>query len=278
MVFSLKIQAQQGFVDVIYLKNGSIIKGKIIEQIPNKSFKIQLDEGKILEFNTNEIANVKKETPGSSIYNSNKINELPRYFGLQAGVNLSNFAWYNNGPNKKFGTRLQVAVVYNKKLENGLEFQPELQYSQQGVNGEATYSTSSGSPYSINEELISEYINIPLLLKYNFSIGNHSIYLSAGPYLGYWINYTYEQNLTVNGITTSTKYFVHEQDWSNFNRLQTGASIGWGVSQTLSNKGKIYFDNRVSYGFTKLFKNYTKDDAPHDIYIGLSLGYMFLLK
>jgi hypothetical protein len=34
--------------DVIYLKNGSIIKGEIIEQIPNNLIKVQTADGSII--------------------------------------------------------------------------------------------------------------------------------------------------------------------------------------------------------------------------------------
>ena len=36
--------AQQNYQDVVYLKNGSIIRGVIIEQIPNKSIKIETSD------------------------------------------------------------------------------------------------------------------------------------------------------------------------------------------------------------------------------------------
>ena len=48
--------------DVVYLKNGSIIRGVIIEQVPNESIKIQTNDRNIFVFKMEEIDRIKKET------------------------------------------------------------------------------------------------------------------------------------------------------------------------------------------------------------------------
>jgi len=55
--------AQQGLQDVVYLKNGSIIRGIIIEQVPNVSVKIQTKDGNVLIYKVEEIAKMTKERP-----------------------------------------------------------------------------------------------------------------------------------------------------------------------------------------------------------------------
>lgn len=49
--------------DVVYLKNGSIIRGSIIEQIPNKSIKVQTNDGSIFVYDTVSIEKILKENP-----------------------------------------------------------------------------------------------------------------------------------------------------------------------------------------------------------------------
>ena len=49
--------------EVVYLKNGSIIKGSIIEQIPNESLKIQTADGSIFFYKVAEIEKITKEVP-----------------------------------------------------------------------------------------------------------------------------------------------------------------------------------------------------------------------
>ena len=47
--------------DAVYLKNGSVIKGEIIEQVPNKSIKIQTSDGNIFVYDFSEIEKITKE-------------------------------------------------------------------------------------------------------------------------------------------------------------------------------------------------------------------------
>lgn len=47
--------------DVLYLKNGSVIKGVIIEQVPNESLKIQTADGSIFVYEMDQVAKIAKE-------------------------------------------------------------------------------------------------------------------------------------------------------------------------------------------------------------------------
>ena len=42
--------SQNNFEEVVYLKNGSIVRGTIIEQIPNQTLKLQTKEGNIFVY------------------------------------------------------------------------------------------------------------------------------------------------------------------------------------------------------------------------------------
>lgn len=56
----LSIRAQS-LLDVVYLKNGSIIRGVILEQVPNKSLKIQTQDKNVFVFTFDEIDRIQKE-------------------------------------------------------------------------------------------------------------------------------------------------------------------------------------------------------------------------
>ena len=47
--------------DIVYLKNGSVIKGMILEMIPEKTIKIQTADGNIFVYNMSEVEKVGKE-------------------------------------------------------------------------------------------------------------------------------------------------------------------------------------------------------------------------
>ena len=49
------------YLDVVYLKNGSIIKGVIVEQYPNVQIKIQTKDGNTFVFKMDEIEKITKE-------------------------------------------------------------------------------------------------------------------------------------------------------------------------------------------------------------------------
>lgn len=75
LMFSLKIYAQTNLEEVVYLKNGSIIRGTIIEQIPNDKIKIQTKDGNVFVYKYDEILKLTKEVPlgiSSNAYKDDK--------------------------------------------------------------------------------------------------------------------------------------------------------------------------------------------------------------
>mgnify|MGYP001024681200 FL=1 len=53
--------AAQNYTEVVYLKNGSVIKGVIIEQVPNVSLKIKTNDGSLIICQMNEVEKITKE-------------------------------------------------------------------------------------------------------------------------------------------------------------------------------------------------------------------------
>ena len=60
-ILSLTLVAQGRFEDVVYLKNGTIIHGIIIEQVHNESIKIQTADRNIFVFKVDEVLKITKE-------------------------------------------------------------------------------------------------------------------------------------------------------------------------------------------------------------------------
>ena len=48
------------YTEVVYLKNGSIIKGIIIEQIPNEKLKIETKDGNVFVYEFKDIEKITK--------------------------------------------------------------------------------------------------------------------------------------------------------------------------------------------------------------------------
>ena len=51
----------QNLQEVVYLKNGSVIKGTIIEQVPNESLTIKTADGSTFVWKMSEISKITKE-------------------------------------------------------------------------------------------------------------------------------------------------------------------------------------------------------------------------
>lgn len=92
---SVVIYAQQNnLIDVVYLKNGSILKGIIIEQAPNESIKLQTGDGNIFVYQTNEIEKITKETAVKQsrkqiAYGDNNFQQRKGYIGLSLGPSFA---------------------------------------------------------------------------------------------------------------------------------------------------------------------------------------------
>ena len=59
----LGLLAQQYLEDVIYLKDGSVYRGVIIEQVPNESMKIQIMGGSVIAVLVGNVSRMTKEVP-----------------------------------------------------------------------------------------------------------------------------------------------------------------------------------------------------------------------
>jgi hypothetical protein len=58
--------AQQSGTDVIYLKNGTVVRGKIVDQVPNVSIKVYTTNRTMVEFKMDEVERTAKEAPAST--------------------------------------------------------------------------------------------------------------------------------------------------------------------------------------------------------------------
>jgi len=63
------------FTEVIYLKNGSIIRGTIVEIVPNTSYKIQTSDGSAFVFEEKDILKIAREFPVKTA-KSNSLNKI----------------------------------------------------------------------------------------------------------------------------------------------------------------------------------------------------------
>jgi hypothetical protein len=92
LFISLVAMGQESAEDVLYLKNGSIIRGKIIEKTEDQSVRIELPDRNIISFRSDEILKTTKEKPLGRTFSS-----LHLTLGLDPG--FEGYFEYGNGFN-----------------------------------------------------------------------------------------------------------------------------------------------------------------------------------
>ncbi|MDR1197633.1 MAG: hypothetical protein LBK94_01280 [Prevotellaceae bacterium] len=154
--------SQAGYKDVVYLKNGSIIHGIIVEQIPNKSVKIQTADNNVFVFQMDEIEKLTKEEIKSKANNYSYSKKRSGYCGIiETG--------YAFGLDGNGGNSLVLDII------NGYRFNP---YFSLGVGtgvhyytGESTALIPIFADFRVNfiNKKISPYFSLELGYSFNGS-------------------------------------------------------------------------------------------------------------
>lgn len=158
-------------------------------------------------------------------------------------------------------------VSSNFSLSRKLDLKPELMFKQKGTK-------SAGLPNDNIQYYTFNYLNIPLLIKYNLGKKNNS-FINGGIYTGYLLKATSRFKGTLNGVYYDEK---SNEDLSVFNKFDFGVGIGGGIRIPINDKNGILVDLR--YNFALTFTN-KKDNAviyPKQHTIGLYIGYEFGLN
>lgn len=164
--FSLYAQSQQNLQDVVYLKNGSIIHGIIIEQVPGKTIKIQTADQNVFVYEMDEIEKLTREPlpesqTGKQTNKTSKTKAVPQELKrFSVLVNPLGFL--------QFGPYIQGEIRF---LPNTV-FSPHIRFAGMGV------LTHAVSDY---EDLWVSSMAIGFGIKHFFELQNSSnrVYLGA---------------------------------------------------------------------------------------------------
>ncbi len=129
-LMSLSVSAQNYKRDIVYLKNGSIIKGDIVEQVPNKTLTIKTIDGSSFVYSFEEILKITKEKQAS--YNTkkdkrnNKHHKKFSYLSFNVGIDNSvkvNLVEANFAGQMGFGGMVKLGMnvgVLDSNFDNSL--------------------------------------------------------------------------------------------------------------------------------------------------------------
>ena len=190
--------AQNNYQDVVYLKNGSIIRGTIIEQVFNESLKIETADGNLFVYKISEVEKMTKERVGApakhtvssesvnqklqsvrqTLQSSSQQNETTQpseqeekrtQSGIKGGISMSTSIYGNGDAQYQYRTAAYVGFFAEFSISKNFAIQPELLYSMQG-------DASVGL----------DYINVPLIFK--FYVWQQRLSIDVGLQAGYMIN------------------------------------------------------------------------------------------
>ncbi|HLW42474.1 MAG TPA: hypothetical protein VKY82_08935 [Flavobacterium sp.] len=203
---------QNNYQDVVYLRNGSIIRGVIIEQVPNKSVKIETDDRNVFVYQMEDIEKLAKEM---SLTKNKNLNEK----GLQAGYRGIIELGLQVGTGDYGMDRLKLNVI------NGHQFNP---YFSLGFG--------TGLRYYFDADTAL----IPLFVDFRTNFINNKV----SPYLSVGIGYSFDATNNFEGVgllfNPVMGVNIKVSDNSAFN-----IGIGYEIQ-----KMDFYYDPWMRYGNT----------------------------
>jgi hypothetical protein len=168
--------------------------------------------------------------------------QVPKY-GIKAGLNMATVT--GSGGDLKPG--FNGGVLAHIHITPAFSLQPEVMYSNQGTK------------YSSDNKLLLNYINIPLLLQYNFDNGFR---LQGGPQVGFLIeakqkvaNVEYDRKNNYNTVDFSIPLGFSYLGYSGFG---VDARYNIGVTNVVKNSATNYRNSVLQFGVFYLFDHHHK--------------------
>jgi len=243
--------AQGNTEDVIYLKNGSVYRGTIIEQVPNVSYKIQIAGGSIFTVTVAEIEKITKEEK----YDKTEKN----YDGYGMGMGMHHFPFHKGDSTAKrtpyyarkrrFYTELEFRPGLNNvslRLTHGFKF-GRFGFIGLGIGADAVsfsrgFSTGKGIFDNTNAD---NGLYLPLYLKYQGEILKKRI----TPYYYVEAGYAAHPNNPFTG--------------SNGNKSWGGptAAAGFGVRFYSRNRASVALNANVTWRTNRSRSTFTSTDV-----------------
>ena len=177
--------------------------------------------------------------------------------GLKGGINFANIAIPEiaiiNIPDAQANKSFTFGAVAEIGIANGFAIQTELNYTKKGfIINEGIPLEIANIPLPVGVKVTTDlnYMELPILAKYNF--GNEKVggYLTAGPTMSYASNGRFR---TAANFIIDLNVIDQEFDFDNLNisKFDVGASIGAGGTVKLGTT-KLFMDARYTHGFNKL--------------------------
>ena len=244
--------AQGNFEDVVYLKNGSVIHGMIIEQIPNESIKIQTRDKNIFVYRMDEVMKITKEETAAPSQEINVVREEPATGSVkQKGyTNILEFTF----------ARDQLRNHSNNALTGSAKSSSQMSVGIQNIMG-YLFNPHFSAGAGIGLHFYPGIILVPMFADFRFNFTRESVTPFISAAAGY--SFTY---MEVFGFESTKDYFGGLLVNPAFG-VKFGSKSGKAFIISL---GYRYQEARI-YTHNSIFKS--SEPYRTDYYQGQTLGY-----
>jgi len=175
LFLSVQSFAQLFYPDLVYLKNGSMLRCRILDYKPNESIKIEIHGGSIFVYKSDEIAEIQKD--GSAGYSNNNLTKKVKeqhsynkevYFSMY----MNFIGGYKEQPDWSGGVRDIPTIGFGAKISAG-----------KAINRHLMIGGGIAWAYMDNYFMYSTHIPIFAEVRGDIIKKNNALYYSLG--LGY---------------------------------------------------------------------------------------------
>lgn len=195
-------------------------------------------------------------------------------FGVKTGLNLSNMLVkddnYTWSDNYKMQVGFNIGATVQFPKAGPIAFESGLSFSTKGYR--INYDMiSGGQEGQVKEKLMLYYLDIPLLFKKSFYIGDVSIFAKLGPYfgLGLYGKYTAKENSQFGTFPSSSE--IEWGEYKDLDRIDWGTTFAVGIMIFQSICMEISYD----LGIANISTSSNSDDVIKNRVLKISLGYRF---
>jgi hypothetical protein len=200
-------------------------------------------------------------------------------FGVKAGLYSANTTEVPAGwGDTSFKSGFVGGAYLNYGFDDNFSFQPEVLYTQKGLNGSITRG-----PFASSFTANYNYVEIPLLARYKMATRSSFIpYLVVGPCLGINVSADLDmesRNPMTHKLATGSIDYSKVMNTTEFTWI-FGVGFGLGLGP-----GEVTFDARFDLGLSKVYKGgtvigeFNGEDYQDTVYPGTSknIGFALLL-
>jgi hypothetical protein len=218
------IRAQGNYEDVVYLKNGSVIRGMIIEQVPGKTVKIQTADRSIFVYQMEEIEKMTRE----AVYVPIGQKKEKSKFKTHGYTNITEF-----GPLFPVSSNLDyTGVTLQFTTVNGVMFNPYLSLGL-GIGVNRFWDQAIAIPFSIDLRVnfIKTRFTPVYIFNFGYAVGVSSeVDLGGGPFIdsGFGVKGFISRSVAITLSARVKAQFVTEsEDDDVLNLIMTGFQLGF---------------------------------------------------